>query len=158
MPRSHADTPCVLNPAPVRPELLALLELGPILTPNATELVDLVESWGGAASASVEANALEVARRTGAAVVVTLGGEGVVRVGADGGVARFPARATVARDTTGAGDTFNGVLRRRGSRRATTSTTRSVSRSSRRRCRSSTSARGTACHDSTSSGRRSTAR
>jgi ribokinase len=42
-------------------------------------------------------------------VVVTLGGDGLLVADA-AGVVRLSARPTTVRDTTGAGDTFNGVL------------------------------------------------
>lgn len=105
-----AGITCVLNTAPVRPEVVSLLALGPILTPNETELSDLVSALGGQLATTVEANARAVAAHTRAPVVVTVGGDGVVLVRADGSVARLPAPDAVVRDTTGAGDTFNGVL------------------------------------------------
>lgn len=106
----EAGVTCVLNPAPVRPEVVPLLGLGPILTPNETELSDLVTALGGPLAATVEANARAVASHTRAAVVVTVGGDGVVLVRADGSAAHLPAPEAVVRDTTGAGDTFNGVF------------------------------------------------
>jgi ribokinase len=47
---------------------------------------------------------------TGAPVVVTLGGDGAVALAPDGWAEHLPPPATTVRDTTGAGDTFNGVL------------------------------------------------
>jgi ribokinase len=41
---------------------------------------------------------------------VTLGGDGALVVTADGDTEHLPPRPTTVRDTTGAGDTFNGVL------------------------------------------------
>ncbi len=103
------DVPCVLNPAPVLPGLADLLvprpgRRGPLLTPNAGELAALT----GAGPA--DERAAELAARTGAPVVVTLGGDGALVVGPDGELDHLPPFPTTVRDTTGAGDTFNGVL------------------------------------------------
>ncbi len=116
-----AGVRCVLNPAPVATELFELLTAGVILTPNETELVDLARLLGipipmRDAHASVGSLedvsevALDVVRRTGADVIVTLGAAGALMVTHDGRSAQLPAPAAVARDTTGAGDTFNGWL------------------------------------------------
>jgi ribokinase len=97
---------CVLNSAPVLPELVDVLGCGPLLTPNAGELADLACLLGTTA----EDPAAELHARTGAPVVVTLGAEGVRLVDADGSE-RIPAHpAPRVVDTTGAGDTFNGAL------------------------------------------------
>lgn len=124
-----AGVPCVVNPAPVIAQLAGLLNHGPVLTPNATESFDLLAVLGIELRASAESGgtgftsggqsnlvgtcadyARRIADRTGAPVVVTLGGDGALVVIADGQVDHVLARPTVARDTTGAGDTFNGVL------------------------------------------------
>lgn len=102
-----AGVPCILNPAPVTPEVAAALAAGElagvILTPNATELAQLV--GGGEPQPAVA-----LARRTGAPVVVTLGGEGCLIARPDGAVETLPAHPVEVVDTTGAGDTFTGVL------------------------------------------------
>jgi ribokinase len=103
------DLPCVLNPAPVLPGLAGLLvprpgRHGPLLTPNVGELAALV---GGGPTG---VRAVGLAARTGAPVVVTLGAEGALVVGAGGSVEHLPPHPATVRDTTGAGDTFNGVL------------------------------------------------
>jgi ribokinase len=54
--------------------------------------------------------AVGLAARTEAAVIVTLGGEGALVVEPGGVVEHLPPRPTTVCDTTGAGDTFNGVL------------------------------------------------
>jgi ribokinase len=101
----------VLNPAPVLPVLPDLLKLGPALTPNATECIELARLVGGGQSPDhPEAAARILAAATGAAVVVTLGGDGALVVQPDGPAEHVPPRPVTVRDTTGAGDTFNGVL------------------------------------------------
>ncbi len=94
---ANLGVPCVLNPAPARPELLA--NRGAILTPNAGEARRL------AGSDDLEQAAGTLAARTGAPVVITLGERGALLAGT-----RFPAPATQVVDTTGAGDAFNGAL------------------------------------------------
>jgi ribokinase len=93
----------VVNPAPARrlpPELIARR---PILTPNVGEAGELTgcDEPAAAAAAMVRAGA--------AAALVTVGAEGVF-VAAGGHVERVEAPAVAVRDTTGAGDTFSGVL------------------------------------------------
>ena len=98
-----AGLPILLDPAPARELADALLDLGPLLTPNAAEACVL----SGVQDPQAAARAL--AKRTGAPVVVTLGADGALL--ADGGglerVAPLPVRAA---DATGAGDAFSGAL------------------------------------------------
>ncbi len=102
---------CVLNPAPPIPDIREILELSPILTPNQVELRDVFRLLGGADEPSVADAAAAVAAHTGAPVVVTLGAEGVLVCDAEGFTTRIPSRpASRVVDTTGAGDTFNGVF------------------------------------------------
>jgi ribokinase len=104
---------CVLNPAPVVHAVLGLLDLGPLLTPNEGELADLVRRGRGGGDttpdSTTEAGAAALHAATGAPVVVTLGGDGMLLVDS-GGAGRLRAHPTTVRDTTGAGDTANGVL------------------------------------------------
>jgi ribokinase len=112
---AQAEVQCVLNPAPVIPGLVDLLPQRPILTPNEIELRDLVR---GLSDASVGGSGDEVPQclqhlgeQTGAPVIVTLGAEGCAVRLADGTINRIPAQTNSnVVDTTGAGDTFNGVL------------------------------------------------
>ncbi len=102
-----AGTLAVLNPAPVREGLADVLDLAPLLTPNAGE----ARTLSGEDDLARAADAL--AARTGAPVVVTLGGDGalvVPRAGAEGRTVAPPPLPGPVRDTTGAGDTFNGAL------------------------------------------------
>ncbi len=103
---------CVLNTAPVLPEMEVVLPWSPIVTPNETELADLFALLAGSRRAhlGVEHTAGDVASRTGAPVVVTLGGAGVLVVDPDGGSESIAPLPVDVRDTTGAGDTFNGVF------------------------------------------------
>ncbi|MGD9988205.1 PfkB family carbohydrate kinase [Pseudonocardia sp.] len=115
-----AGVRCVLNPAPVIPAVVALLDLGPLLTPNTGELFALAAAagvrGGGAPSRAspsckeILACAQALVGRTGAPVLVTLGGDGVLVVGSDGATRHIEPLRVEVRDTTGAGDTFNGVL------------------------------------------------
>jgi len=116
-----AEVRCVLNAAPPIPAVLELLEAGPLLTPNASELAELARLLGESAGPELAADpgpghegvadrARAIGRRTGAPVVVTLGGDGAMVVTPDGQAEPIPPRPAEVRDTTGAGDTFNGVL------------------------------------------------
>jgi ribokinase len=112
-----AGVRCILNPAPVIPAVVQSLDQGPLLTPNATEVADLAIALG-AAPRDPEAPSLEAVAeharlsmaRTGSPVVVTLGGSGAMVLTPDGDVDVVPPPPATVRDTTGAGDTFNGVL------------------------------------------------
>jgi ribokinase len=104
-----AGVVCILNPAPVLPIVAELLQLGPIVTPNESELRDLLALLGSRGASPAE-DAAEVVARSNQPVVVTQGGEGVLLVDPEAPVRQFPAPPVEVRDTTGAGDTFNGVL------------------------------------------------
>jgi ribokinase len=98
-----AGCPLLVNPAPARPLAAQLRELCPILTPNHPEAAELTGEQ------DPEAAARALTAQTGGPVVVTLGERGALV--ADGaGSAHLPAPAVRAVDTTGAGDSFNGVL------------------------------------------------
>jgi ribokinase len=114
---------CILNPAPVVPVVLRLLERGPLLTPNATELAALVAALDQKLPDAhpirnnssddlhvVTEGAMRLARVSGAPVVVTMGERGALIVNSEHQVEHLAAPTAVVRDTTGAGDTFNGVL------------------------------------------------
>jgi len=100
----------ILDPAPAREAPAELLRNVDILTPNESEAIALV----GAAGAHIAlANASDVARELLALgprrVILKLGAQGAFL--ADGERARhFPARLVEAKDTTAAGDCFNGAL------------------------------------------------
>ncbi len=114
---TSAGVLCILNPAPVTRDLLELLRHGPVLTPNASESLDLLRLLDEGRGASSDgdapgpgAAAQRLVERTGAPVVVTLGAEGALVLAEDGSQECVPPRPADVRDTTGAGDTFNGVL------------------------------------------------
>ena len=99
-----ADRISILNPAPARALHADILRLGPILTPNEHELVVAIGN-------DVTDNALDelVARHAGP-VIVTQGPAGAL-LAHEGEREHFAGRvAPAVVDTTGAGDTFNGVL------------------------------------------------
>jgi ribokinase len=103
---THAHgLPFVLNPAPARAEAHDLLPFTHAVTPNAGELAILAaqaeEPRGGAKRLAAGYPALSV--------VVTLGDEGAISYGPDG-ECKVAAPKTRTIDTTGAGDTLNGVL------------------------------------------------
>ncbi len=98
-----SGTAVLLNAAPAQPLDDGLLRLVDVLVVNEHEAVALA---GG--RDPVEA-AVTLTDRVGE-VVVTLGAEGSAHVGAGGRVIRTPGVSATAVDTTGAGDTFVGVL------------------------------------------------
>jgi ribokinase len=97
----------VVNPSPVLPRSLDLLT-GAVITPNAGELAAIAR-LAGLSPAEPDATASAVARRTGAPVIVTLGPDGAL-LARSGYTEHFPGYRVAVRDTTGAGDTFTGVL------------------------------------------------
>lgn len=99
-----AGWPVVVNPAPGRQLPDPVNGSGAILTPNRGELA--VIAGEGQPEVVARRLAEEVA---GGPVVVTLGADGALVVAGDETTAVRPP-AVVARDTTGAGDAFNGVL------------------------------------------------
>jgi len=103
-----AGSRLVVNPGPVRPRFDDLLE-GAIATPNAGELAALTGRPGSTADDDLRAAAGALASRTGAPVIVTLGPRGAL-LADEAGALHVPGRHVDVLDTTGAGDTFTGVL------------------------------------------------
>jgi ribokinase len=99
----RAGAAAIVNPAPAQrlpPELLAS---GPILTPNAEELLAMT------GATALETGISQLLAAGARAVIVTLGPEGAIQ--ADGARRRtLPALEVEAVDTTGAGDAFSGIL------------------------------------------------
>lgn len=107
--RAHAaGVKTLLNAAPFRPGSESLLPLVDVLVVNALEAQALVTTLGGDV-ASPEALAQSLRRQGPAAVLVSLGADGLCWVDADGCL-RVPARPVKAVDTVGAGDTLVGAL------------------------------------------------
>jgi ribokinase len=115
----------LLNPAPVHAEIdAALLGLADLVTPNETEFAELLARCAdtridAGAIASVGDEELHaLCRKLGnASVIVTLGARGCFVSHADharwhdtAGCYRSAAETVQVRDTTGAGDAFNGAL------------------------------------------------
>jgi ribokinase len=96
-----AGWPVVLNPAPARAVPDAPFA---VLTPNASEAAEL------SGRDEPEDAARELVSRTGAAVLITLGGDGALLLEPGGSPLRLPAAKVAVVDTTGAGDTVNGAL------------------------------------------------
>jgi ribokinase len=101
---ARAGAALVVNPAPARPLPDALLATRPILTPNQHEAAAL------SGAEDPERAARDLAQRTGAPVVVTLGERGALVAEPVGDTTLHAAPAVEAVDATGAGDVFNGVL------------------------------------------------
>ena len=93
----------IVNPGPAYPLPPGLLASGAILTPNADELLEMT------GAPEVEAGVSALIGAGARAVVVTLGSQGAL-LAEGSGRGRLPAQAVEAVDTTGAGDTFSGVL------------------------------------------------
>jgi ribokinase len=91
--------------SPLTPEDLAAVS---ILVVNEHEAADLARHLGLAASGA-KAVVTALAKRLGKTVIATLGPDGVIASGEDGTVSA-PAIPLTPVDTTGAGDTFCGVL------------------------------------------------
>jgi ribokinase len=100
---ADAGARAILNPAPARPLPDEMLAHAVVLTPNGLEAATLTGETEPAAAARA------LVRRTGAAVIVTVGADGAVLATGDG-IAEIPAPEVDVVDTTGAGDAFNGVL------------------------------------------------
>lgn len=93
----------VLTPAPAREGIDDLIALADILVPNEGEATLL------AGALEAESAAIALSRHAGL-VIVTLGERGALVARGGEIVRRVAPRPVVARDTTGAGDTFVGVL------------------------------------------------
>jgi ribokinase len=106
---------CLVNPAPASAEANDLLAMADIITPNESEFAALLAQNGEAINAesvaALSAGHLHaLARRLPCAtVIITLGSRGVL-LSTDNGFEEISAPAVAVRDTTGAGDCFNGGL------------------------------------------------
>lgn len=104
----QADTQVVLNPAPAQPLSDDLLQLVDVITPNETEAelltgIKVVDTVSAQAAADVlHAKGIKL-------VVITLGSEGVW-LSQEGQGQQIKGFRVTAKDTTAAGDTFNGAM------------------------------------------------
>uniref|UniRef100_UPI00403F8ED1 ribokinase n=1 Tax=Candidatus Enterococcus willemsii TaxID=1857215 RepID=UPI00403F8ED1 len=98
----------ILNPAPYHRSVPTLLPWVDIITPNETEFADMVGKKIQTAS-ELETEMLNWVREHQTQLIVTRGAEGVSYVEKHQLITVRAPKATVV-DTTGAGDTFNGVL------------------------------------------------
>ena len=106
----EAGARTLYNAAPALAEGRGLLPLADIVVVNETELAFFLgEETMPESDAALAAAARRLMTRAGQWIIVTLGGAGVLAEGPDGTV-RLPARRVPVVDTTGAGDTFCGVL------------------------------------------------
>lgn len=97
----------ILNPAPYTNEVVELLSDVDYLTPNETEFQELVARFHE--SIDFEADLLELSKRLTAKIIVTRGKDGVSFV-ENNQVVTLPTLSVNVKDTTGAGDTFNGIF------------------------------------------------
>lgn len=110
---AEQGVPCVVNPAPVLDELVGVLSVPDILTPNASELRDLYVRTSAVADHDRMTDtemAVALAKHFEVTVIVTLGADGLLVVDRAGATAVPAGTVETVVDTTGAGDTFNGVL------------------------------------------------
>ena len=106
---SQTGARCILNPAPVIDAVIEALAYQPILTPNAGECSELASRIGINVT-NIRSAATGLCAYTKAPVVVTMGGEGVLVCQPGMDPVDIEALEVAVVDTTGAGDTFNGVF------------------------------------------------
>ncbi|MEZ5756867.1 MAG: ribokinase [Emcibacteraceae bacterium] len=104
----NAGVMTILNPAPAVKVIGDLLKLSTVLTPNETEVEELVGIYPK--DDKTCADAVKNLRKLGASnIIITLGDKGVY-CACSGEEILVPAPQVKAIDPTGAGDVFNGVL------------------------------------------------
>lgn len=98
----------VLNPAPFNLKAADWFDLIDVITPNETEFNDLCDTYLDNPG-TLEENMIELSSVCDMTVIVTLGSKGIAYVLND--EVKYLDNITVeVVDTTGAGDTFNGIL------------------------------------------------
>jgi ribokinase len=105
---ADAGVPVILDPAPAAPLDASLLERATYLTPNESE-AERLAGIGVHDEASARAAAERLLRDGARHVIVTLGAQGAL-VATQDGVSLIPGYKVDARDSTAAGDAFNGGL------------------------------------------------
>jgi ribokinase len=111
----RAGARVIWNFAPVPPVnersgMAELLEATDVLVVNEHEALSVAEILGIPAGDDYLKAATVLARDFGSTCIVTAGAQGAYAVSRDGTQVRAPARPIAPIDTTGAGDTFVGVL------------------------------------------------
>lgn len=97
----------ILNPAPFNKEILKFIDYVDIITPNETEFQGMVNS--AIHEENFEQEMIKWSDQHRTKLIVTRGSRGVSYVEM-GEVITVPAKNVDVVDTTGAGDTFNGIL------------------------------------------------
>ena len=98
----------ILNPAPYNDSVIDMLPFVDIITPNETEFEGLL-GHPITDSAQFEKEMLNWSKTNDTQLIVTRGGEGISYTN-ENNVITIPAEKVTVVDTTGAGDTFNGIL------------------------------------------------
>lgn len=101
------NIPTLLNPAPFCQALKVLLPYTDYLTPNETEFNEIFKLFGQ--PKTFEEDLLYLEKKLGTKVIVTRGSKGAAYID-NNQVCEVPAIPVEVADTTGAGDTFNGIL------------------------------------------------
>lgn len=104
----EADVYTILNPAPFSEEAEELLAYADLITPNETEFAQLL-GCSEIEDSELEQKMIKWTEQYDSQLVLTLGKEGVAYI-EQGKLVKIPSRQVKAEDTTGAGDTFNGIL------------------------------------------------
>lgn len=97
----------ILNPAPYQEGFLDFIDLIDIITPNETEFESMIGKEID--SRNLEDEMIRWSQEHHTTLILTRGSEGVSFV-KDNKVHTIPAHKAKVKDTTGAGDTFNGIL------------------------------------------------
>ncbi|QIL46811.1 ribokinase [Vagococcus coleopterorum] len=98
----------ILNPAPFSTVVSKWFDLIDVITPNEIEFMELCHSYFENPG-TMEENMLRLSEKFRMKVIVTLGSKGIAYV-LDGVVNYMENIKVTVQDTTGAGDTFNGIL------------------------------------------------
>lgn len=98
----------ILNPAPYNEKVIEMLPFVDIITPNETEFEGLL-GYQITDTMQIEKEMLNWSKTNDTQLIVTRGGEGISYT-TEHDVVTIPAKKVSVVDTTGAGDTFNGIL------------------------------------------------
>lgn len=97
----------LLNPAPYSDEIFEILPYTDFITPNETEFAEMIRFFKE--PENLEEDLLFIESKISGKVIVTRGSEGVSWI-EEGKMQTIEAVKVIVKDTTGAGDTFNGIL------------------------------------------------